>query len=86
MKIVHVVEPFASGIASFVQSIVQNLRDDHHIIIHGEREYVMRSSEIIKYFPEENVQFIRWRSAQRSISLVKDIAALVELCRAVEEY
>jgi glycosyltransferase involved in cell wall biosynthesis len=81
MKIVHVVEPFASGIAVFVQSIVQNLRDDQHIIIHGEREYVMRSAEIIKYFPEDNVQFIRWRSAQRSLSLIKDTAALVEVCQ-----
>lgn len=84
MKIVHVVEPFASGIAAFVQSIVQNLRDDYHIIIHGEREYVMRSTEIIKYFPEDNVQFIRWPSAQRSISLVKDTAALVELCQLLK--
>ncbi|OQP46111.1 hypothetical protein A4H97_31550 [Niastella yeongjuensis] len=84
MKIVHVVEPFASGIATFVQSIVQNLRDDYHIIIHGEREYVMRSNEIIKYFPEENVQFIRWRSAQRSISVVKDTVALVELCKLLQ--
>lgn len=81
MKIVHVVEPFASGIAAFVQSIVQNLRDDYHIVIHGEREYVMRSTEIIKYFPEDNVQFIRWPSAQRSLSLVKDTAALLELCQ-----
>jgi glycosyltransferase involved in cell wall biosynthesis len=84
MKIVHVVEPFASGIATFVQSIVQNLRDDHHIVIHGERECVMRSAEVIKYFPEDNVQFIRWRSAQRSISLVKDTAALVELCQLLK--
>ncbi|HEX6426803.1 MAG TPA: glycosyltransferase, partial [Niastella sp.] len=84
MKIVHVVEPFASGIAAFVQSIVQNMRDDHHIIIHGEREYVMRSTEIIKYFPEDNVQFIRWPSAQRSLSLVKDMAALVELCQLLK--
>jgi glycosyltransferase involved in cell wall biosynthesis len=85
MKIVHVVEPFASGIAVFVQSIVQNLRDDYHIVIHGEREYVMRSTEIIKYFPEDNVQFIRWRSAQRSISLVKDTAALFELCQLLKD-
>jgi glycosyltransferase involved in cell wall biosynthesis len=84
MKIVHVVEPFASGIAAFVQSIVQNLRDDYHIVIHGERDYVMRSTEIIKYFPEDNVQFIRWRSAQRSISLVKDTAALLELCQLLK--
>ncbi|MFL5746934.1 MAG: glycosyltransferase [Niastella sp.] len=85
MKIVHVVEPFASGIAAFVQSIVQNLRDDYHIIIHGEREYVMRSTEIIKYFPEDNVQFIRWRSAQRNISVVKDTVALVELCKLLQK-
>lgn len=85
MKIVHVVEPFASGIAAFVQSIVQNLRDDYHIVIHGEREYVMSSTEIIKYFPEDNVQFIRWRSAQRSISLVKDTAALMELCKLLRK-
>lgn len=84
MKIVHVVEPFASGIAAFVQSIVQHLRDDYHIVIHGEREYVMRSTEIIKYFPEDNVQFIPWPSAQRNISLVKDTAALVELCRMLK--
>jgi len=84
MKIVHVVEPFASGIAAFVQSIVQNLRDDFHIIIHGEREYVMEAAEIKKYFPHDNVQFIRWQSAQRNISLVKDTAALVELCRLLK--
>jgi len=85
MKIVHVVEPFASGIAAFVQSIVQNLRDDFHIIIHGEREYVMQSAEIKKYFPEDNVQFIKWQSAQRSISPVKDMAALLELCRLLKK-
>lgn len=85
MKIVHVVEPFASGIAAFVQSIVQNLRNDYHIVIHGEREYVMRSTEIIKYFPDDNVQFIRWRSAQRSISVVKDTVALIELCRLLQK-
>jgi glycosyltransferase involved in cell wall biosynthesis len=84
MKIVHVVEPFASGIAAFVQSIVQNLRDDFHIIIHGEREYVMSSAEIKQFFPKDNVQFIRWQSAQRNLSLVKDTAALVELCRLLK--
>lgn len=81
MKIVHVVEPFASGIAVFVQSIVQNLSDDFHIIIHGEREQVTRTSEVKQYFPDKNVQFIRWQSAQRNLSIVKDLAALVELCK-----
>lgn len=84
MKIVHVVEPFASGIAVFVQQIVQNLSDDFHIIIHGEREYVTSSADVKKIFPEKNVQFIRWQSAQRSLSIIKDLAALFELCRLLK--
>ena len=79
MKIVHVVEPFASGIAVFVRSLVENLNDDLHIIVHGEREYVMRSAEVKQYFPKDNVRFIRWKSAQREISIRKDTVAFMEL-------
>jgi glycosyltransferase involved in cell wall biosynthesis len=79
MKIVHVVEPFASGIAVFVRSLVENLNDDQHIIVHGEREYVMKSAEVKRYFPKDNVRFIRWKSAQREISIRKDTVAFMEL-------
>ena len=79
MKIVHVVEPFASGIANFVRSLVENLNDDHHIIVHGEREYVMKSAEVKQFFKKGNVRFIRWKSAQREISLRKDTIAFMEL-------
>jgi glycosyltransferase involved in cell wall biosynthesis len=79
MKIVHVVEPFASGIATFVRSLVENLQDDLHIIVHGEREYVMKSAEVKQYFPKDNVRFIRWKSAQRNINLRKDTVAFMEL-------
>lgn len=79
MNIIHVVEPFASGIATFVKSLVENLQDDLHIIIHGERENVMRSAEVKSYFPVANTRFIRWPSAQRSLSVRKDTAAFWEL-------
>ena len=79
MKIVHVVEPFASGIAVFVKSLVENMTDDLHIVVHGERDYVMKSADVIKHFPKNNVRFIRWKSAQREISITKDTAAFVEL-------
>jgi glycosyltransferase involved in cell wall biosynthesis len=79
MKIVHVVEPFASGIAVFVKSLVENMTGDLHIIIHGERDYVMKSADVIKHFPKNNVRFIRWKSAQREISITKDTAAFMEL-------
>lgn len=79
MKIVHVVEPFASGIATFVRSLVENLHDDLHIIVHGEREYVMKSAEVKLHFTKGNVRFIRWKSAQREISIRKDTVAFMEL-------
>jgi glycosyltransferase involved in cell wall biosynthesis len=79
MRIVHVVEPFASGIVTFVRSLVENLNEDFHIIIHGERAEVMTFQEAKKLFPKKNVRFIKWQSAQRNISLSKDTAAFVEL-------
>jgi len=79
MKIVHVVEPFASGIATFVRSLVENLHDDLHIIVHGERQHLMTSAEVKQRFPKGNVRFIRWKSAQREISFRKDTAAFMEL-------
>ena len=72
MKIVHVVEPFASGIATFVRSLVENLQDDLHIIVHGERELVMKSAMVKQDFPKDNVRFIRWKSAQRELNIRKD--------------
>ena len=79
MTIVHVVEPFASGIATFVKSLVENLQGDLHYVVHGERKQVMRSELVKQDFPQENVRFIRWASAQREINLRKDLAAFWEL-------
>lgn len=84
MKIVHVVEPFASGIAVFVKSLVDHLQDDFHIVVHGERALVMNAVEVKKTFTGDNVQFIRWQSAQRSISFKKDFAAFLELYRLLK--
>ena len=79
MRIVHIVEPFASGIATFVRSLVNGMPEDRHIIVHGEREQVLPSEEVIQDFPRQNVQFIRWPSAQRNIRPVKDWRAFLEL-------
>ena len=85
MKIVHVVEPFASGIAVFVKSLVDNMKDDFHIIIHGERESVMKAAEVRKSFTGANVRFIKWNHAQREISLGKDWRAFLELYRILKK-
>ena len=79
MTIVHIVEPFASGIAVFVKYLSEAMPDDLHIIIHGERRQVMPASDVKRTFSSSNVRFIKWRSAQRSINPFKDFLALVEL-------
>jgi len=79
MKIVHVIEPFASGVAFFVKSLAETMPDDTHIVVHGERKEVMGAAEVKKLFPRENARFVRWKSANRSINPVKDVMALREL-------
>lgn len=83
MNIVHVVEPFAAGIAVFVRSLTESMPDDFHIIIHGERKKVMTAREVKGHFPQKNIRFIKWRSAQRAIDPVKDIFAFTELYTAL---
>lgn len=84
MKIVHVAEAFAGGIVVFVKSLVENLPEDEHIIVHGEREHVTKFTDIRKQFSRTNARFVRWHSAQRSISLNKDFAAFFELYRILK--
>lgn len=79
MTIIHVVEPFAAGIAVFVKSLTETMPGDLHIIIHGERKREIPASEVKKIFPQNNIRFIKWRSAQRSVHPLKDFMALSEL-------
>lgn len=78
MKIVHVVEPLAGGMVTFLSSLVENLPEDTHIIVHGPREHLTPLPAVKKQFAYPNVRFIRWPSARRSIG-PKDIAAFIEL-------
>ena len=81
MIIVHIVEPFAAGIAFFIKSLTEAMPDDMHIVVHGERKKEMMAADVKKNFPTQNVRFIKWHSAQRSIDPLKDLQALTELFR-----
>jgi glycosyltransferase involved in cell wall biosynthesis len=83
MTVLHVVEPFAAGVAVFVRSLTESMPDDVHIIVHGERSHVMSAAEVKRSFPQKNVRFIRWHSASRSINPVKDLLALGELYKII---
>src|SRR5258708_19477686 len=84
MIIVHVVEPFAAGIAVFVKYLTEAMPGDLHIIIHGERKEVMCAGDVKKTFSSPNVRFVKWRSAQRTINPFKDFLALSELYKILK--
>ncbi|RTL59665.1 MAG: glycosyltransferase family 1 protein [Sphingobacteriales bacterium] len=86
MFIVHVVEPFASGIATFIRSLVENLPQDYHVIIHGERQEVMDSDEVKKLFPKNNIRFIHWKSVKRNLHPYKDAKAFLELYQILKRF
>ncbi len=79
MVVVHVIEPFASGVALFVKSLTKVLSNDKHIVIHGERKDEIEADLVKKGFQTSNVKFIPWKSARRNITVFKDIQALIEL-------
>lgn len=80
MKVVHVIEGFASGSAYFVNLLTQYISDFEHVVIHGERAAETSAEAEKAKFPA-GVSFVYWESAQREISPWKDLAALAELVK-----
>lgn len=78
MIIVHVLEPFATGINTFIHELVNSMPDYKHIIVHGERKE-NRSIDEIKREYNGKATFIKWENAQREINLFKDFRAFLEL-------
>ncbi len=78
MVIVHVTEPFATGINTFLQELIFSMPEYEHIIIHGERDDTRDINEI-KFEYKGKVKFIKWEHAHREISIVKDIKAYFHL-------
>jgi len=86
MLIIHIVEPFAAGVATYIKSLTENMQDNTHIIIHGERSNLTAAAEVKKYFPKTNVKFIRWANVQRELNFKKDFNALVRLIRILKRF
>jgi len=85
MIIIHVLEPFASGITTAVSAIAGELKDFKHIVIHGSRNWTEDAEKVKLRFPQE-VTFIEWKNAGREISLVKDLKAYKELISLLKPY
>ncbi|MDR1215535.1 MAG: glycosyltransferase [Treponema sp.] len=85
MFVVHVLEPFASGVTTAVISITQQLPKINHLIIHGSRMWVDEIKNVKEQFPSY-VTFIDWPFAGREISLKNDPKALISLINILKEY
>ena len=86
MKIVHIVDPFAGGIATFLKLLTEELNDDYHIIIHGERKELADAKYVKTIFPRKNIRFIHWKSVQREINPIKDLKAYSELVSILRRF
>ncbi len=71
------VESFAGGTLSFINTLVSGMPDYEHWVIHGERSEELSAADAKKKFPT-GVNFISW-SATRNPSAFKDLSSLLEL-------
>ena len=86
MLIIHVLDPFAGGLATFLRLLTEQLSDDYHVIIHGERNELASFKEVRTLFPKKNIRFIQWKSVQRNLSASKDFKAYAELVSILRRF
>ena len=82
LRVLHVVEPFAGGIATFIKQLTEQCPGDEHIILHGNRSEIIEPSELYRRFPS-NCKFIRWKFTQREINPVADSFAFAQLMKVL---
>ncbi len=78
MKILHVVEPFSSGIITFIISLTEALPNHEHGVFHGCRVTEDKLESVRLRFPDY-VKFDKWKFAVRQLNPIYDIAAFFEL-------
>lgn len=78
MKILHVVEPFSSGITTFIITLTESLPQHQHIVFHGGRVTVDKLKSVKGRFPHY-VKFKYWKFAVRQLNPLLDFLAFWEL-------
>lgn len=81
MKVLHVIEPLATGINTFVRELCTHIEGEH-VIVHGIRNGSRSIEEIKSEYPKK-ITFIRWKFAQREIKFFLDIFALFSLIKVI---
>ena len=83
MKVVHVIEPFATGINTFVYEIVTGNPEFEHTIVYGKRSGLQNINAILDSY-ENKVKFVPWIHVQREVSIIKDARALLTLIKILK--
>lgn len=83
MKVVHVVEPFSSGIVTFIINITRELSEHEHLVIHGKRTTEDDITSVRKRF-DSDVSFKLWKYANKSVHPVNDFLALIQLYKMLK--
>lgn len=84
MRIGHIVEPFSSGIITFIIHLTDALSHHEHVVIHGTRT-TNDTLEAVRSRFHSGVTFMIWPYADRSIHPVRDLQATVALYRILKE-
>lgn len=82
MKVIHIVESFGGGVYDFIKDLTDEVQEYETTIFYGDRGNLKIGFE--NDF-RENIKFIKWKNAQREISLLKDIKALFEVIKVLKK-
>lgn len=78
MTILHVIEPFASGVTTFLTHLTRALPQHRHIVLHGTRTSTDSIEKVRGRF-DGAVEFVVWKHAHREIDPLKDARAFFSL-------
>lgn len=84
MTVLHVIEPFASGITTFVIHLARQLPHHKHVVVHGGRTSVDTVQNVRRRFPAE-VEFILWAHAGREVNPFRDVRAFFSLIQILRK-
>lgn len=82
MKILHVVEPFSSGIITFISQLVNFMPDQQNYVLHGSRVSA-DNMENVKSLFDQKTTFMLWKNAGREINVASDFLAAIELFKTL---
>lgn len=84
MRIVHVVEPFSSGVITSIIQLCSGISEFEHVVVHGIRTSQDEVHKVRQRFPKET-KFHVWNHAIREINITKDILAMFALFRLLQK-